>query len=235
MKPLYLAEPVRAGLGPCLRPGGLTLTKRILELVAPSREAMVLDGGCGSGATLDLLHDYGLRNAFGCDIDASLLDEAKKHCPRLFHADLHSLPLANGCLDLVLCECVWNLTERTAVAGEFYRVLRADGYLAITDIHLRAAGKARWPMPSCFAGASDLALTSAIFEKAGFTVEVVEDHSSLLTHTTAEFIFAHGSLHGFWQAVLGDRTLAAAACSAARASRPGLFLLLARRSRHERL
>jgi cyclopropane fatty-acyl-phospholipid synthase-like methyltransferase len=45
--------------GPCLqrmtggtlRPGGLTLTDRALELCHMSREARVLDAGCGNGVT----------------------------------------------------------------------------------------------------------------------------------------------------------------------------------------
>jgi hypothetical protein len=63
---------------------------------------------------------------------------------------------------------------------------------------------------------------------AGFEVELVEDHSALLKRTAADFVFRYGSLQGFWEAVTGDAKLAESACDASRASRPGLFLLLAR-------
>jgi hypothetical protein len=65
---------------------------------------------------------------------------------------------------------------------------------------------------------------------AGFEILTLEDHSRLLKQTAAEFVFAHGSLQGFWQAVLGDSERADAVCAAAMATRPGLFLLTAQRS-----
>ena len=233
MRALYLSDPVRHHLGPCLRPGGELLTRRILELLAPPPDAQILDGGCGSGATLELLHRQGHGLAIGCDLHPILLAEASAKKLPVFQADLHRLPLGEASLDLVLCECAWNLTDRAQVAGEIFRVLKPGGYFAITDIHLRGETSDQWPISCCFAGASDLAETRAILERCDFVVELLEDHSPLLARTAAEFIFAHGSLAGFWQAVLGNPGQAAAACNAAAVSRPGLFLLLARRSRHE--
>ena len=64
-------------------------------------------------------------------------------------------------------------------------------------------------------------------EAAGFAVESLEDHFPLLARTAAEFVFRHGSLHGFWRAVTGDEKTAAEACRAVQSSRPGLFLLAA--------
>jgi len=235
MRALYLSDPVRNHLGPCLRPGGDVLTRRMLELLAPSPNSMILDGGCGGGATLELLRERGHGRAWGCDLHPLLLAEASaKHLP-VFRADLQRLPLGDASLDLVLCECVWNLTDRPQVAGEIFRVLKPGCYWAITDISVRGEICDQWPISCCFAGASDLGQVRATLEERGFAVELFEDHSPLLTRTAAEFVFAHGSLAGFWEAVLGDPVQAAAACAAAAISRPGLFLLLARRSRHERL
>jgi hypothetical protein len=56
---------------------------------------------------------------------------------------------------------------------------------------------------------------------------VVEEHTEMLKKTAADFVFRHGSLHGFWQAVTGDPLLAQMACDASRVSKPGLFLLMA--------
>ncbi len=236
MKPLYLSEPVRAGLGPCLRPGGLVLTKRILDLVAPPPGTLSLDAGCGKGSSMALLHEYGLRSVFGCDIDPGLAEEARHKNLHVALADLGHLPLADRCLDLVLCECVWNLTDKKRVADEFFRVLKPGGLLAVTDMYSRTGTMSQWPVSCCFAGATDLARVAGIFAEIGFAIEVLEDHTPLLNQTVAEFVFAHGSLHGFWQAVTGNAAMATAACTAAVASRPGLFLLLARRkNEHERL
>ena len=127
MKPLYLSTAVRAGLGSALRPGGTTLTKRILDLAAPTANSMVVDAGCGSGASMELLKDYGIRRIVGFDIDPQLAGEARQKGLDIALADLARLPLPDSCLDLVLCECVWNLTDKKRVTSECARVLRPGG------------------------------------------------------------------------------------------------------------
>ena len=235
MKPLYLTSSVRKGLGPCLRPGGETLTRLILAKLRPGPDHLVLDAGCGTGATLGILREHGVSRLVGLDLDTGLLSEARGYGARVARADLARLPLLSARMDMVLCECVWNLTDKLQVLKEFARVLRQGGTLALSDIYLRhsTAGShtASWPSRSCFYQATDLATVREMIEEAGFEILVLEDHSRLLKQTAAEFVFAHGSLQGFWQAVLGDSERADAVCAAARATRPGLFLLIARRSK----
>ncbi len=231
MIPLYRTAAVRAGLGPCLRPGGETLTRRILELVRPAADALILDAGCGTGASMSLLSAHGIKTVLGLDLDPDLLAEARQNHNTVARADLALLPLPDGCLELILCECVWNLTEKKAVLAEFSRSLAPGGHLALSDIYARgdAPENGKWPVRCCFSQATGLEEVRDLFLDAGLSVEVLEDHTTLLTRTAAEFVFTHGSLKGFWQAVTGDETLAADACDAAAASRPGLFLLIARK------
>lgn len=224
---LYASGPVRAALGPHLRPGGEALTGRMLELAAPGPGSRVLDAGCGCGATLGLLAGRGAM-ALGLDLDRGLLHEAGVGRAAVAQADLAFLPLADAGLDMVLCECAWNLTDKVRVLAEFRRVLRPGGVLALSDIFARGQGAGDWPVRCCFAQATDLETVAEQVRAAGFEVGVVEDHTALLKKTAAEFVFRHGSLHGFWQAVTGDAGLADMACTASRESRPGLFLLMAR-------
>ena len=222
---LYASPPVRKFLGPALRPGGERLTTLMLGLAGPLQGALALDAGCGCGATLALLREHGAR-AVGLDLNAAFLREAGDKGARVAQADLADLPLPDACLDLVLCECVWNLTDKERVLAEFRRVLRPGGTLALADIYARGCRTGDWPVRCCFAQATDLQTVMEQVAGAGFEIDVVEEHTELLKKTAADFVFRHGSLHGFWQAVTGDPVLAQMACDASRASKPGLFLLI---------
>jgi ubiquinone/menaquinone biosynthesis C-methylase UbiE len=241
MKPLYLTPAVRNHLGQCLRPGGESLTRRILDLLDPTEDSACLDAGCGAGASLAMLREHGVRRALGLDLEEGLLQEARGNSSRpisrlvspLICADLEAMPLRAACLDMVLCECAWNLTNRDRVLSEFARVLKPGGRIALSDIYARAPGydplQSPWPVRCCFSRATDLETVENMFAAHGFEVTLLEDHTGLLRRTAAEFVFAHGSLQGFWQAVTGDASMAVAACAASAAARPGLFLLIARR------
>ncbi|MFH0784405.1 MAG: class I SAM-dependent methyltransferase [Pseudomonadota bacterium] len=234
MKPLYLSTPVRKLLGSCLRPGGEVLTRRIIDLTAPRAADRILDAGCGTGTSMTLLKEHGIATVIGLDLHLGLLQEAMREGRQVAQADLVHLPLPDGCLDMILGECVWNLTDRPRVLSEFARVLRPGGHLALSDIFSRATAPqnppGEWPVACCFSRATDLKTVQNLVTQAGFEIIMVEDHTRLLNRTAAEFVFAHGSLQAFWQAVTGDVQLASAACTASAATRPGLFLLIARLS-----
>lgn len=229
---LYAATPVRAALGGTLRPGGEALTRRMLQLARPAPGSRALDAGCGCGTTLGLLLESGAR-AVGLDLNADFLREAAGDGRAVARADLAHLPLADGSLDLIVCECAWNLTDKERTLAEFFRVLRPGGVLALSDIYARGHRKGDWPVRCCFAQATDLRTVLEQVGGAGFEVDLVEDHTPMLKKTAADFVFRHGSLFGFWQAVTGDAVLAEMACAASRESKPGLFLLLAHVPRGE--
>jgi ubiquinone/menaquinone biosynthesis C-methylase UbiE len=195
---------------------------------------VILDAGCGAGASLGLLQEYGLNNVLGLDLDEELLREARHRGRHVARADLARLPLPDACLDLVLCECVWNLTDKVRVMTEFARVLKPGAAMALTDIYSHIVKPVKpsgtWPMHSCFSQATDLASVQEQVVESGFAITVLEDHTRHLKQTAAEFVFAHGSLQAFWQAVTGDANLARSACEASATMRPGLFLLIAKRS-----
>ncbi len=224
---LYASSPVRAALGRTLRPGGEALSRRMMVLADPEPGSLALDAGCGCGATLGMLRLKGAK-AFGLDLSAAFLREAGGDGHAVARADLASLPLPDASLDLVVCECAWNLTDKERTLAEFSRVLKPGGMLALSDIYTRGYRSGEWPLRCCFAQATDLQTVMEQMAGAGFEIDVVEDHTPLLKKTAADFVFRHGSMHGFWQAVTGDEDLAAAACAASKESKPGLFLLLAR-------
>ncbi len=233
MKPLYLSSPVREGLGSCLRPGGAVFTEYILDVLEPDPAWMVLDAGCGTGASMTMLEKRGLTKVFGIDLERDLLQQPYHEEQSVVCANLAHLPMADEVFDIILCECVWNLTDKEKVLGEFARTLKPGGILAVTDIYTRSGNTAyagSWPIHCCFSAATDLDTVARQVTSAGFVIAILEDHTGLLKKTAAEFIFVHGSLKGFWQAVTGNAELAEAACEVSMAVRPGLFLLVAKRN-----
>lgn len=234
MKPLYLTQPIRESLGSCLRPGGEALTRRAIECIEPAPGSLIVDAGCGPGGGLSVLVEHGLR-PIGLDLEYGLLKEAQKSESPLIQGDLESLPFVTASVDTIFCECAWNLTDKKQVLSEFYRVLRPEGCLVLSDIYLRGGGNRRanngWPITSCFSYATDLTTVENMVAESGLEVSAVEDHIQLFKQTAAEFVFAHGSLQDFWKAVLGDDTMAKLACSASTITRPSLFLLIAKRSK----
>ena len=230
MNSLYQSAPVRAALGDCLRPGGLQLTERMLMVTKPQRGQLLVDAGCGAGATLRYLRQLGYLRVLGIDHDRQLLMENRQQ-HLLAAGDLEILPLASASVDLLFCECALNVTKKHLALAEFHRVLRRGAQLALSDIYLRQLPVAdqAWPVHCCFAGADHWEATQQQVEAAGFQILLMEDHSPFLTRAAAEFVFAHGSLTGFWRAVTGSQEQAAQACAATAATRPGLFLLVARR------
>ena len=203
------------------------MTRRMLDLVDPTPGIRALDAGCGCGVTLGMLREQGAM-AFGLDLNQGFLRDAVGKRQAVALGDLAFQPFADGSMDLVVCECAWNLTDKGKVLAEFFRVLRPGGMLVLADIYARGVASGQWPVRCCFAQATDLPTVLEEVSTAGFEIGVVEEHTELLKKTAADFVFRHGSLHGFWQAVTGSSELADMACDASRASKPGLFLLTAR-------
>jgi SAM-dependent methyltransferase len=203
----------------------------MLARLDPRPQQLVVDAGCGTGATLELLQKRGVRRAIGFDLHPELIQTARKKGVSVLRADLVAQPLATGTVDMVLSECAWNLTDKRQTLAECARILKPGGLLAISDIYLRSlpgAGEQNcWPEQSCFFQATDIQAVRDLVIEAGFNIVTLEDHSRLLTQAAAEFVFAHGSLQGFWQSIFGDEKSAKKVCSLSASVRPGLFLLIA--------
>lgn len=154
----------------------------------------VLDLGCGGGLDLVLAAravQPGGR-VYGLDQSDEMLDLARRNLAAagvgdavLLKGDLESVPLPRGSVDVILSNCVINLsTEKTAALAEAFRVLRPGGRLAVSDVVLTRP-LPPWAEPlrddlaawaGCLAGALTLDAYRALLTGAGFTdveVEVV--------------------------------------------------------------
>ena len=166
--------------GDCLRPGGLELTDRVVDLARLPRGARVLDVGCGSGVTVaHLAGTRGLR-ATGLDASAAQIGRARAAWPDLdlVEGRAEELPFEAGSFDAVLAECVLStLAEPGLALREMSRVLSVRGCAILTDLYDRGGDGAPRPgLPSL--GRREA--VEALLAGAGLGIETWEDHTGVL-------------------------------------------------------
>jgi arsenite methyltransferase len=222
--------------GETIRPGGLALTDRAVEFCVLPSGARVLDVGCGPAASIEHLRVKHRFNAIGLDPSQLLLRSGRRRDPslRLIQSPGEYLPIAGDQFSAVLTECSLSVMQNSARAlAEFWRVLRSNGYLILSDIYARNPAGADalhdLPLDSCISGAISQAAIIDRVEAAGFKVALWEDHTTALNAFAAQLIWSNGSLPQFWcratsRADAGDIQLAIAR------SKPGYYLLIAQKS-----
>jgi SAM-dependent methyltransferase len=93
----------------------------------------ILDCGCGTGANLLMLSEFG--RAYGFDLSWHGLQFARDYGqPRVAHASITSIPFATGSFDLVTAfDVLYSLTEAQEASAieEMFRVLRPGGTLIV--------------------------------------------------------------------------------------------------------
>lgn len=140
---IYESDLARLLLGDSFHPGGLTLTQRLGELLALDPSKRVLDVAAGKGASAIFL-----ARRFGCEVEgvdysARNVAEATRAAQeagagglvRFHQGDAERLPFEDGEFDAVVCECAYcTFSNKAAAAREFYRVLRPDGSVGLSDL-----------------------------------------------------------------------------------------------------
>lgn len=162
----------------------------------------VLDLGSGGG--IDVLlsaRRVGPTGfAYGVDMTDEMLDlarhnaaAAQAHNVEFLKGTIEQIPLGSGSIDVVISNCVINLsTDKPAVFGEMFRVLRRGGRVGVSDVvaenHLTPDQRAeRGSHVSCIAGALSLAEYETLLADAGF-----EQVSVTLTHEVTDGM--HGAI-----------------------------------------
>lgn len=153
---------------------------------------VVLDLGSGAGADV-LISARRVApggRVIGLDMTPQMLELARRNAAEagvdnveFLHGHLEQIPLPDAGVDVVISNCVINLTvDKAAVLREAGRVLRAGGRLAVTDViadpDLDAATRAdtqQWT--GCIAGALTRAEFERVLADAGLVdVQIRETH-----------------------------------------------------------
>jgi arsenite methyltransferase len=171
--------------------------------VAELREGeTVLDLGSGGGidVLLSARRVGSTGTAYGLDMTDEMLALARRNAAEAGATNVHflkgeieAIPLAAGSVDVVISNCVVNLsTDKPAVFREVYRVLAPGGRLGISDIvaedRLDAEERAeRGTYAGCIAGALSRGEYESGLAAAGFDRISVE-----FTHEVADGL--HGAI-----------------------------------------
>ncbi|TFC31856.1 arsenite methyltransferase [Cryobacterium sp. TMT2-18-3] len=162
----------------------------------------VLDLGSGGG--IDVLlsaRRVGPTGfAYGLDMTDEMLDLARHNAVaaqaqnvQFLKGTIEEIPLGSGSVDVVISNCVINLsTDKPAVIGEMFRVLRPGGRVGVSDVvaenHLAPAQRAeRGSHVGCIAGALSITEYESLLAAAGF-----EQVSVTLTHEVTDGM--HGAI-----------------------------------------
>lgn len=125
----------------CGHPGGLEATRSLLASGGIKEGATVLDLACGTGDSVALLAELGMK-PLGLDRPAVLERAKQKHASlpdqswQPWQDDPWApLPCPDASVDAVLCECSFSLFRHPdAVLREMQRVLRPHGVLLLSDV-----------------------------------------------------------------------------------------------------
>ena len=217
--------------GRALRPGGLALTRMAVDFCGFDQDARILDAGCGYGMTCRyLFEDHGIR-AVGMDMEMdSRLKSPVKHpegrtiAPWFVQGWMPAFPFRSGTFNGIFCECVLSLVpDKTACLAEFFRVLKKNGKLVLTDLYIPERYKPA-PVPdhdggtpaSCLDGALTILSLIQSLEAAGFTITLMEDHTPYLKQMIGQMVFEYGSLDRVWERLPGAAGAGSIACRSGR-------------------
>ncbi|QQE80590.1 DVU_1556 family methyltransferase [Alicyclobacillus sp. SO9] len=232
---LYESYEMKQVTGETIRPGGFSLTERAADICKFAKGANVLDVGCGVGSTVQYLrYQYGL-SAVGVDPSPLQLADglSKNRDLPIFQGQGEALPFEHESMEGIFAECTLSLMDPSLALPEFYRVLKPNGYLIVSDIYARnedgVSSLRNLNVASCLTGAVSRKVLTDRLQESGFEVVLWEDHSRLLAELTARLIFANESAGSFWGLVCGTG-LCTDTKGAVNTSRPGYFLLIARKT-----
>jgi len=186
----YSSDLVSMLLGDSYHPGGLGLTRHLLDALDLRPGDRVVDVACGIGTTsLVAAQEYATTVA-GVDLSeanvaragAAATEAGLRDRVGFWPADAEALPFGDAECDAVICECaLCTFPDKSTAVGEMARVLRPGGRVGITDV---TAHRERLPQEltglgawvACVADARPAEEYEALVTAHGLEVRLVEWH-----------------------------------------------------------
>ena len=232
----YESDCMKNIMGETLRPGGFRLTEIAVRYCGISASDLVLDLGCGRGATVNYLHEiYGL-SAVGLDSSEKLLEEARSAFPyaKFVSGTGESMPFEDTSFDCVFAECTLSLMDNLdVVLKQAHRTVKDNGWFVITDVYAKnpkaLGGLDDFAIHSCIRGLHDLEKLEAQLEQVGFAIDFCEDYSCFLKELVVKIGFSYGSMSEFWNITAENCIDGAKFYEKFKLCKPGYFLLIARK------
>ena len=172
----------------------------VVAELAPGEAVLDLGSGGGIDVILSARRVAPGGRAYGVDMTDEMLDLARRNAAEagvdnveFLKGDIEDVPLPDGSIDVVISNCVINLSvDKPAVFAEMFRVLRPGGRVGVSDVvaedRLSAADRAeRGDHAGCIAGALSLSEYESQLAAAGF-----DDVSVTFTHDVADGL--HGAI-----------------------------------------
>jgi SAM-dependent methyltransferase len=173
-----------------------------LASIKPGETVLDLGSGAGFDCLLAARQLNGTGRVIGVDMTASMIAKARRNSAKAGYAnvefrlgEIEHLPVADATVDLIVSNCVINLSpEKAQVFREAFRVLKPGGRLAIADI------VATKPVPAsirdqleaigaCIAGAAQVDDLQLMLGEAGFArvdIQPREASRKLVAHWTED-------------------------------------------------
>ncbi|WP_031537700.1 class I SAM-dependent methyltransferase [Bacillus sp. MB2021] len=187
MKPTYQDALAYFGVSGA-HPGGLTLTKFLLEQEKITEETTLLDGGCGTGQTAAYIKKNYPCSVTGIDYHPTMVKRANKRFEKerisiqLVQGSLEKMPFPSDSFDIILVESVLIFTNCKNSLAEIKRVLKPGGVLLLVEMTAERALYAMEHQNMCEVYGIEKVYTEKewinLMKEAGFPkVEVTLGHS----------------------------------------------------------
>lgn len=120
-------------------PGGLALTKKIIDKIKHYPHETILDAGCGTGATIAYLAEHTDSTLIGIDQHSQMIDHAMKRLAGIENAevilaDMSTIPIEANHVNCVIAESSVSFTNILNTLNEFNRILQNNGIIYLVEM-----------------------------------------------------------------------------------------------------